>query len=316
MEAPEFAQSEKLRRVFAALENRAYLGEPDRQRRRLGRVQVFIGRENAAAEMRDVSLVLAPYGRAGRGHRRRRRARPDAHVLSPGDRHGPLRVRSDERTGGPPVRLTTMTSPDRRHGPQDPRRGARRRARHLPGRAPRPEIERADAPSATRAHRPGGRVPAARSSASAPSSRTSSAGPTEERERDARPRRRGPASARSWPSPTTSTAPSRHAPATDRRRPVGRGHRRHRPQAAPAARERGRDGRSRRRPGTPVRPARARGDRQRPGHRPRRTARSSTRSGAATGSATASSARRSSPSPTAAPARPTATRPTHRPTQT
>jgi heat-inducible transcriptional repressor len=66
MEAPEFERSDKLRRVFAALENRAYLGElldrvSDNQA-----VQVFIGAENAPEEMRDVSLVLARYGEPGR----------------------------------------------------------------------------------------------------------------------------------------------------------------------------------------------------------------------------------------------------------
>jgi heat-inducible transcriptional repressor len=66
MEAPEFAQSEKLRRVFSALENRAYLGELLRTVAGSGRVQVFIGGENDSPEMRDVSLVLAPYGRPSR----------------------------------------------------------------------------------------------------------------------------------------------------------------------------------------------------------------------------------------------------------
>ena len=66
MEAPEFAQSDKLRRVFSALENRAYLGELLGMVAGAGRVQVFIGAENAPIEMRDVSLVLAPYGRPGR----------------------------------------------------------------------------------------------------------------------------------------------------------------------------------------------------------------------------------------------------------
>ena len=66
MAAPEFAQSDKLRRVFATLENRAFLGElVDRVAAR-DQVHVFIGRENPAAEMSDVSLVLAPYGRPGR----------------------------------------------------------------------------------------------------------------------------------------------------------------------------------------------------------------------------------------------------------
>jgi heat-inducible transcriptional repressor len=66
MAAPEFAQSDKLRRVFSALENRTYLGQLVGTVAGLDRVQVFIGAENASAEMRDVSLVLAPYGRPGR----------------------------------------------------------------------------------------------------------------------------------------------------------------------------------------------------------------------------------------------------------
>jgi heat-inducible transcriptional repressor len=66
MEAPEFAQSEKLRRVFSALENRAYLGDLLGTMSGSGRIHVFIGHENAPADMRDVSLVLARYGRPGR----------------------------------------------------------------------------------------------------------------------------------------------------------------------------------------------------------------------------------------------------------
>jgi heat-inducible transcriptional repressor len=66
MEAPEFAQSEKLRRVFSALENRAYLGDLLGTMSGSGRIHVFIGHENAPLEMRDVSLVLARYGRPGR----------------------------------------------------------------------------------------------------------------------------------------------------------------------------------------------------------------------------------------------------------
>ena len=66
MQAPEFERSEKLRRVFAALENRAYLGELLDRVAGNGTVQVFIGAENAPEEMRDVSLVLAPYGEPGR----------------------------------------------------------------------------------------------------------------------------------------------------------------------------------------------------------------------------------------------------------
>jgi heat-inducible transcriptional repressor len=66
MEAPEFAQSDKLRRVFSALENRVYLGELVGSVAGAGQIQVFIGHENQPLDMQDVSLVLAPYGRAGR----------------------------------------------------------------------------------------------------------------------------------------------------------------------------------------------------------------------------------------------------------
>ena len=66
MEAPEFAQSDKLRRVFSALENRAYLGELVGSVAGAGRIQVFIGHENQPLEMQDVSRVLAPYGQPGR----------------------------------------------------------------------------------------------------------------------------------------------------------------------------------------------------------------------------------------------------------
>jgi heat-inducible transcriptional repressor len=66
MEAPEFERSEKLRRVFAALENRAYLGQLLDLVAGSGDVQVFIGTENGPEEMRDVSLVVAGYGEPGR----------------------------------------------------------------------------------------------------------------------------------------------------------------------------------------------------------------------------------------------------------
>jgi heat-inducible transcriptional repressor len=66
MQAPEFAQSDKLRRVFSALENRAYLGDLIASLSQGDDVRVFIGHENVPEEMRDVSLVLAPYGLRGR----------------------------------------------------------------------------------------------------------------------------------------------------------------------------------------------------------------------------------------------------------
>ena len=64
--APEFAHSEKLRRVFEALENRAYLGELVGSVAASGVVKVFIGHENQPPDMREVALVLAPYGRRDR----------------------------------------------------------------------------------------------------------------------------------------------------------------------------------------------------------------------------------------------------------
>ncbi len=68
MAAPEFAQSEKLRRVFAALENRAYLAEPDRRGRRL-RIGCM---SSSAARTRPRRWPTSPsssppYGHAGRG---------------------------------------------------------------------------------------------------------------------------------------------------------------------------------------------------------------------------------------------------------
>lgn len=66
MGAPEFAHSEKLRRVFTALENRAYLGELVVSVAESGVVKVFIGHENQPPDMREVTLVLAPYGRRDR----------------------------------------------------------------------------------------------------------------------------------------------------------------------------------------------------------------------------------------------------------
>jgi len=66
MAAPEFDRSEKVRRVFAALENRVYLGSLVESVARAGSIQIFIGHENSPLEMQEVSLVLAPYGRIGR----------------------------------------------------------------------------------------------------------------------------------------------------------------------------------------------------------------------------------------------------------
>ena len=105
MEAPEFAQSDKLRQVFTALENRAYLGELVGSVAGSGRIRVFIGAENPPREMHDVSLVLAPYGRPGR-------AIGVVGVLGPTRMcyrtrsARSVRVRSHERAGGSPLCLS------------------------------------------------------------------------------------------------------------------------------------------------------------------------------------------------------------------
>lgn len=65
MEAPEFAHSEKLRRVFAVLQNRDYVGGLVRRVANRDDVQVLIGRENEPDDLQDVSLVVAGYGRRG-----------------------------------------------------------------------------------------------------------------------------------------------------------------------------------------------------------------------------------------------------------
>ncbi|MFI5254485.1 MAG: heat-inducible transcriptional repressor HrcA [Candidatus Limnocylindrales bacterium] len=66
MEAPEFSQTDKLRRVFQLLEDRVYLGDLVHDVTDFGDVRMFIGAENRPAELHEVALVLAPYGRRGR----------------------------------------------------------------------------------------------------------------------------------------------------------------------------------------------------------------------------------------------------------
>jgi heat-inducible transcriptional repressor len=66
MEEPEFARSERLRRVFGVLQDREYMGHLVHRLAGAQDVRVFIGHENEHDEMHDVSLVVAPYGRAGR----------------------------------------------------------------------------------------------------------------------------------------------------------------------------------------------------------------------------------------------------------
>jgi heat-inducible transcriptional repressor len=65
MEAPEFAESSRVRNVFTALEGRGYLGELVTDVVQGGQVRLFIGSENVPVEMHGVSLILAPYGVPG-----------------------------------------------------------------------------------------------------------------------------------------------------------------------------------------------------------------------------------------------------------
>jgi len=65
MAAPEFAEIEKVRRVFALLEDRVYFGDLVHEVTDSGDVRIYIGAENRPIEMHDVALVLAPYGRRG-----------------------------------------------------------------------------------------------------------------------------------------------------------------------------------------------------------------------------------------------------------
>lgn len=66
MDEPEFERSERLRRVFNVLQDRAYLGELVQKLSDRDDVSVFIGSENEHEEMSDVSLVVARYGRSDR----------------------------------------------------------------------------------------------------------------------------------------------------------------------------------------------------------------------------------------------------------
>ena len=75
MEAPEFAQSDKLRRVFSALENRTYLGELVGNVAGSGTIQIFIGHENAPADMQRGVAGPRAVRSAGPGDRRGRRPR-------------------------------------------------------------------------------------------------------------------------------------------------------------------------------------------------------------------------------------------------
>jgi heat-inducible transcriptional repressor len=66
MAEPEFERSERLRRIFAVLQDRVYLSDLVERLSESDDVSVFIGSENEHEEMNDVSLVVAPYGRSDR----------------------------------------------------------------------------------------------------------------------------------------------------------------------------------------------------------------------------------------------------------
>ena len=66
MSAPEFSRSEKLQRVFGVLQNLDYMADLLSRVTASGEVHVLIGSDNRHAEMLDVSLIVAAYGRPGR----------------------------------------------------------------------------------------------------------------------------------------------------------------------------------------------------------------------------------------------------------
>ena len=146
MEAPEFAQSEKLRRVFARAPEPGLPRRARRQRRRR-RPGPGLHRPRERSRSRCATSRSSSRRTAGRG-----RAIGVVGVLGPtrmaysaGDRHGPLRVRPHERAGGPPLRLTS----DDRH--ETARPGAR--STRSTSRRPRcsPQIEQLDGRASTRA---------------------------------------------------------------------------------------------------------------------------------------------------------------------
>ena len=111
--APEFAQSDKVRRVFSALENRAYLGDLVGSIGGAGRVHVFIGRRtrpSRCTRCRSCSRRTAsPAARSG-----------VVGVLGPTrmsyrarDRHRELRVGPARRARRPPVCLISFATGDR-----------------------------------------------------------------------------------------------------------------------------------------------------------------------------------------------------------
>ncbi len=105
MAAPEFASSEKLRRVFEALENRSYFARAVRRGdRRRGPAGLHRPREPPGRDGRRQPGPRALRATRGRGGLRRR-AGSHAPPLPAGDRDGAVRVEPDERPRGPPLRL-------------------------------------------------------------------------------------------------------------------------------------------------------------------------------------------------------------------
>ena len=205
MEAPEFSQSEKLRRVFAVLQNRDYLGSL------LGRLAASRRRagadrhgERGRLRCRTYRSCWPAYGQRDRAHGRRGRAGSNAHVVPACNRDRPLRERAHERAGGAALQVTGWYLHDRRTSAHA-RRRAHRRARHIAAGADRRDGRAAPAARSPPSRKPPRTRPAG--SAPPPTSRTTSAGPSRTASRcSAWPTRRCCRSC--WRSPTTSIAPS------------------------------------------------------------------------------------------------------------
>ena len=250
----------------------SYLGDLMPQLTREGGVRVFIGSENAHIEMHDVSLVLAPYGRAGRAVGWWASLAPPA-WRTPRDLDRPLCERPHERAGGPPVRMNDpsptnepATSDTGAVDGEQPRTAPRPAPRSASTRLTRPvrpiliDGSRSRSQSSRRAPRRGsrdGRASAGSGSEPRPTSRTTSAAPRRSGS-GSWARQRGAAAQGAGRSRTTLPVPSSMCPRNSRARPGWRASPPSSARCSALLESRGRD-RPSRRSGTHLRPAPARG---------------------------------------------------------
>ena len=97
---PEFSAAARRQGVLALLRGGAFLSAVLPQLAAGPDVQVFIGDENPADELRRFGVVVSTYGVDGEVTGVLGVARPDPDVLRPLDLVGPLHGPADERPGG------------------------------------------------------------------------------------------------------------------------------------------------------------------------------------------------------------------------